>query len=485
VIYDGPVGTRFLLDRQGMSFDDVAAVILSHCHEDHMGAFVELVLAGHRPKVLTAEPIYRSALLKLSSALQLPEAEVSRFIDYQPVVPGQPLDFLGARFDFFYTVHAIPTVGVSVSLRDVGGVERRVQISGDTMHHEGLEAMRKEGVIDDDTFAQLRALVPEQKQEGALFFADVGESIIHGHPKDWQSNANRVLYYHCPDNDHTRSFGHEIAAPGESHTLVPAAKLHPALPGRLLRALAFLDLQDPGWLSTLLHCGRMRAVEAGTVLVQAGQPGDRVFSVIVTGSATVSFGPTRPPILLRPGEFFGAIELVDEAGRHNVTITAESPMELYDIDAAVFFDYVRESGLEESLAHLWQRRGQIETAALFARLDLATRNRIARAAVEERFAPGTHIVEQGEESDDFFLLLAGDVEMVSGGSVTATLSGGGPESFFGAASAVYPRRPRRSTVRARTEVCVLRLPGRLVRRLFANDMGVRYALSLALARPEG
>jgi len=62
-VYDGPVGTRYLLESQGIACDDISMVVLSHCHEDHMGAFVELVLSGNRPQVFTTEPIYRSALI--------------------------------------------------------------------------------------------------------------------------------------------------------------------------------------------------------------------------------------------------------------------------------------------------------------------------------------------------------------------------------------------------------------------------------------
>ena len=62
VMYDGPVGTGFLLEQHGISFGDIDAVILSHCHEDHMGAFVELMLSGRRPRLYTTEVIYHSAL---------------------------------------------------------------------------------------------------------------------------------------------------------------------------------------------------------------------------------------------------------------------------------------------------------------------------------------------------------------------------------------------------------------------------------------
>jgi hypothetical protein len=133
LIYDGPVGTRYLLERQGINPNDIGAVVLSHCHEDHMGAFVELILGGQRPRVYTTEPIYRSMLVKLAHHFRMRETDVAAFVDYRRVTPGQPVEIFGARADFFYTVHSIPTIGMSLSMQTHGGVTHRVQISGDTM----------------------------------------------------------------------------------------------------------------------------------------------------------------------------------------------------------------------------------------------------------------------------------------------------------------------------------------------------------------
>ncbi len=476
IVYDGPVGTRYLLERQGISLTDVGAVILSHCHEDHMGAFVELILSGHRPMVLTAEPIYRSALAKLAGVFQQPPEEIARLIDYHPVRPGEPIELYGGRLDFFYTVHAIPTVGLAVSLRH-GGAEHRVQISGDTMHHDGLDEMRKAGVIDDPVHRELRALVPTSKDDNALFFADVGEAIIHGHPKDWQDNPNRVLYYHCPDNEHTRSFGHPIAVPGHNETLVEAPRLHASVPVRLLAALAAFDL-DPGQLATFLHTGRARRVEANAVLGRAGEP-STTFTVVTSGSASVQRGGDQPAGILRPGEFFGHRELVDPERRLSATIVALTPMELFELDGALVDQLLGAPSPDEQTA-LWRRRASLAAAPLLAHLDLPTRHALAQAAHEERHLAGDTILTQGQLADDFFLLIDGEVEITATGQPVATLKAGDADRYFGITAALFAAQPQRVTVRALTPTTTLRLPGRTMRALTAGDMGLRLTLSEAL-----
>lgn len=480
VIYDGPVGTRYLLEHQGISFSDVDGIILSHCHEDHMGAFVELILAGHRPKVYTAEPVYRSALVKLASYFSRTEEDVASFIDYVRITPGQPIETLGATFDFFYTAHAIPTIGVSVSMQH-DRATHRIQISGDTMHHEGIDKLREAGVLDAAAHEKLRNLVPKKKIDNALFFADVGEAIIHGHPKDWQGNPNDLVYYHCPDNQHTTGFGHHVATPGEVHTRIKAPEFHPVTPARILRALTFLDLDDPGWLNTMLYQGRTRRVDAGTILARHGDDSSaQMVSVVVSGTAVVLAAQDKAFTTLHPGEFFGMIELVNESGRHTATVQAETPMELFDIPANAVLEYVQRNGMEEALQRIWAQRPMVENIKMFRRLDVGTRNKVAGAATEEFYAANQTIIAEGSSGDDFFLLVEGEVAVEKGGKRITTLRADQIDNFFGEICAIYPERPRASAVRALGKVRTLRLHGRELRSLFKGHMAVRYLLEVAI-----
>ncbi len=483
LMYDGPPGARYLLEHQGISGDDIEGVVLSHCHEDHMAAFVELILAGQRPKVYTSEPIYRSALVKLSNYFGKSEAEVAGFLDYRRVTPGEPVPLLGATLDFFYTVHAIPTLGLSVSMRQKGET-RRIQISGDTMHHEGLGKMQQDGVISADVFSRMKNLVPLTKIDNALFFNDVGEAIIHGHPKDWQDNPNRVLYYHCADSEHTRSFGRELAVGGTDYIQFAAARFHPATSARLLKALSFLGIEDPHWLASLLHVGSTRTVEAGTRLAEAGEPDQgRRFSVIVSGAANV-FAPDseEPLFLLRPGEFFGTIELVDETGKYTASIVAETPMELFDIDAQVFHDYLRVAGVDDVLRDAFRERGTVDSVRLFRQLDVSLKNTLAQQAKSERRKPQSVILEQGKAIDAFYLVMEGKVALTRNGALIAEVSAKDEDNFFGEICSLDAGRPQPLAARALTAVRLLRVEGEALRQLVKKNMGIRFALSVALRR---
>ena len=203
VLYDGPVATRFLLTQLGLGLEDIDVVILSHCHEDHMGAFVELITSGRKPKFITGEPVQSNA--QAGELLRQTGRRSSRAPRLSAVNVGEPFDCLGANFELFYTVHSIPTVGLRVEVKDEFGETHGVVISGDTLHHEGLEKLHQEGLLPQQHLDRMKHLVPDTRRQRHVYFCDVGESIIHGHPKDWVDHDNRVVYYHCPTtNTHAR-----------------------------------------------------------------------------------------------------------------------------------------------------------------------------------------------------------------------------------------------------------------------------------------
>ena len=476
VVYDGPVGTTYLLRQQGMSVEDVGGVILSHCHEDHMGAFIELLLTGHRPKVFTTEPIYRSALVKLAAFFGRSREEVATYLDYQEVRPGEPTEIFGALFAFFYTVHAIPTIGTTVTMR-VGGADHRIQISGDTMGHDGLDRMHGEGVLTFEQHRAMKHLVPNERQENSLYLADVGEAIIHGHPKDWAGNPNNIVYYHCADSPATRAHGHRVGDPGESLELIIPRSVHPLVPARLLDALRAFAGDDPGWITQLLYRGHVREAAPGAVLVEE----DAVaadFAVILSGVATLSTQEGGEIADLGPRDYFGLIELITSDGTQRTRLTAKTPLEYFAIDGRAFYDHVTRHGLERELRNMWQNRIAVDAVRVLRQLDMATRDLLAAAGVREIYADGAEIMSAGSADDRFFLLLSGTVRL-QGEARTHTICAGDEDAFFGESVAHAPVQVHTATAFAKGRVEVVSIDGADTRRILSKCQGFRYAIELA------
>ena len=116
---------------------------------------------------------------------------------------------------------------------------------------------------------------------------------------------------------------------------------------------------------------------------------------------------------------------------------------------------------------------------LFADLDRAQLEAIADPQSERSFAAGERILRRGMSGSGFYVILEGEAAIRINGETRAVLTRG---DFFGEVSAVFPKRPRNATVRASESVRALRVRGDQIRRLFEGDMGVRYALLVAIGQ---
>ena len=111
VLVDPPPESSSVLLRCGIAPQTIDSVIVSHCHADHdAGTFQKLLLEG-RVSVYTTPHIIGSFVRKYSALSNLDCESVRRLFHFRPVTIGAPLRLHGADLHFFYTLHAIPTVG--------------------------------------------------------------------------------------------------------------------------------------------------------------------------------------------------------------------------------------------------------------------------------------------------------------------------------------------------------------------------------------
>jgi MFS family permease len=104
--------------------------------------------------------------------------------------------------------------------------------------------------------------------------------------------------------------------------------------------------------------------------------------------------------------------------------------------------------------------------AIMQRLDIlggasrATLDRLALSAVEETVPARQVIIQEGDEADDFFVLVGGEAEVIAAGEagVAQMLGTLTPPNYFGEIG-LLARRPRTATVRAVTECSLYRIRG--------------------------
>jgi CRP/FNR family cyclic AMP-dependent transcriptional regulator len=91
----------------------------------------------------------------------------------------------------------------------------------------------------------------------------------------------------------------------------------------------------------------------------------------------------------------------------------------------------------------------LQQATLFRTCSRKDLQKVARRSDDRRVAAGTTIVKEGDNGDEFFVILDGTVSVSRQGRKVATL---GPGSGFGELALLLDKAPRNATVVADTDM---------------------------------
>jgi CRP/FNR family transcriptional regulator, cyclic AMP receptor protein len=124
-------------------------------------------------------------------------------------------------------------------------------------------------------------------------------------------------------------------------------RLAPVLSGSAVRQEGQTELQEvpifegcsQRQLQSVIRIARVFEAPAGTVLTRAGDPGDEFF-LILDGAVSVDVSAGRR-VLLRPGEFFGEMSLLDGEPR-SATVVTDTPVRLLVVNRGDFSALRRE-----------------------------------------------------------------------------------------------------------------------------------------------
>lgn len=190
-IWDCPGFLHQHLQKLNIDFAQIEAVILSHVHEDHIDV-VESIRQNNPLDFYCTPEVYYSFLLKMVAVMDCSLEEAKAFHRWHPIGVDQPYSILGADFEFFYSVHAIPSIGCRIAVK-AANETKSILISGDHAPFELMENMQKEGVLPKDRFQESTHLV---KGHEDLILIDVGGGTIHGDYKDYMDLDVKIHFMH-------------------------------------------------------------------------------------------------------------------------------------------------------------------------------------------------------------------------------------------------------------------------------------------------
>lgn len=217
------------------------------------------------------------------------------------------------------------------------------------------------------------------------------------------------------------------------------------------------------------------AYDPGTVILREGDPGTSLF-LIVDGEIRVTklqpSGEEKEIATLNAGEFFGEFALLADQKRH-ATITAVTRCTILEIPKKT----IREIGKKhpstlDVIKKFYRQRMQdlmLKNLPFFQLISEEKRSQYLGELHFLRFGSGTPIIKQGEKGGGLFLILLGEVEVITEteGGEEKLLAVLGEGEYFGE-MALLKRKPAMATVRSRNLVEIVQVPPKTFFQILAD-----------------
>jgi len=233
----------------------------------------------------------------------------------------------------------------------------------------------------------------------------------------------------------------------------PTASVSAAVQDEYETALPGLNL-SPQELKRFSDGVVRKSYSAGAVIIRQGEDANEFF-VVVDGGVEVErqdpSGQRNQLAVIGPGGFFGEIGLLHGIPRTATVRAAAGGVTVLEIGRELFTHMVSEHDLiNNEIALIAQQR---MTANQFAQA-IPNLTREAMAAVSShlerrRFGPGEIVIRQGDAADRFYIVVAGQAEVLNHhpGGDDIVLGHLGAGEYFGEIGILH-NRPRTATVRA-------------------------------------
>ncbi len=484
-LVDSPAGISKYLKQVGVAKDRLTAIIQTHVHDDHC-ALSELMLSEHTFTLMSTREIYECTVLKVANIIGESTDMVKLMMKFVEVIPGKTYHMYGATWEFFYTVHSIPTIGFRVTVQDEKGKNHTILHSSDLDHFKGMEQLVEAGAVSREHFDRMKNLV---RGDECLAMIDAGGGPIHGDPANWDESilkypGTEFLFYHVnPSKMDAQKY--QVAKPGWGKTFLKERNFSQSVYTGVFRTLKLFEVKDLNWINIIYSLGQVVEFPTGHEVVKKGQVGDS-FYFILAGTVDVLDPENKKDSFLAAlegGDFFGEMSLINKS-KTTATVVARTPVILFKLAGDLFLEFVEKNDLKESFSSLWKKRPVISSVAIFRDLDPTAKHEISLLAKSQTFKKDELIVRQGSKTEDFYVISSGKVEILRkndhGKVVFSTNLKAG--DFFGENVAMGYSDKRNASAQASTEVTTLVITSRELRDLAKRMPILRHQLHVIMKK---
>ena len=349
---------------RGISKNQIAAVFLTHLHDDHSALF-PLMQMPHRVDLITTREIFHMAMEKVSCGIGWNVSAIREHFRLMEVRPGERFNYFGLTIEPHVTVHSIPTIGATFSTIN-RGAKWDICIIGDNHSMTAANEMAAEGLIRKSTIKNLQRLYQDRF---SLLVADGGAGAIHGDPADAiQSASDRVVFVHVEKlaNEFNTTFS--LATSGKRYTILEGdSAIYTSQINHYLTE--WLGRPFPNrWMRSLLADEEIRRYNADDVILVQDSTTRGYVYLILTGYCDVvrhDGSALHVDAKLQAGDVLGEMAVITGKTTRNASVVAKTPVTLCVFSEETFGSFITAEGFQDRLLQGWSMRPIIAKHAQF------------------------------------------------------------------------------------------------------------------------
>ncbi len=363
IMIDPPAATTQWLHLSNVNPKYIDSIILTHCHSDHDAGTFQKILAEEKVSIYTTRTIMGSFLKKYSSLTQISEDKLLNMFKFIPITIHEPIRIHQGIFDFYYTLHSIPTIGFKVNFRD-----KTLIYSSDHLNEPNIiEDLYQKNIISE----YRRNFLKNFPWECDIIYHEAGIPPLHTPiaylntlPKDIQK---KMTIYHIAEKDFPKETDLTLAKFGIQHTNIIDIPEYPYDTAtdilNILEKVEYFNGFNLTKINELVSILKLEKFNKGDIIIKEGTLGDK-FYIITSGKVSISDHNSQVNTK-QFGEYetFGEASLLLNEPRH-ATVKAETQVEAMTIDKESFLNLLRGTKLEKKLLHLASSRNTVTWNAL-------------------------------------------------------------------------------------------------------------------------
>ena len=391
----------------GISIAEIDSLILTHCHEDHMGGLLKLIRRGKKIRIYTTGDIFQMMLHILSWQLDVSMDEVKQYFEFHPVTTEKWTTISGIQFFFQYTSHPIPCISVKARKKLSRELPQEIQITSDTVGTACAQNMLSQGVISQHRYDQLMSIF-----EGDVTIADGGEAGLHPAIQDFMGHDVRAMFLGHRQDEVSDAPMHLSFV--EPYHLFPFENLSTAsIASRAIDSFLkpFSSIDVGRWAQILREAAIYRPIAKGQLIVQEQMEEAEFMFVIGFGLFSV-ISNNQEVAVLHSGNFFGEHVFVSSDKKRTAHVKALTYGIVVGLNAEVIHEFLNDNPeVKSRFYHLAEARELLSRTMIFGKLNVTEKTHLALSLNKIHLNAGDYLIRKGETENCGYVLAHGALEI--------------------------------------------------------------------------